>query len=820
VTWDEIKKIAVVAYKSRNLSEEYFERLKFEIAEIEKQGFERHWEEKVASNETVENKNNLVLTWLLGKTDRDPIAEGRDHIIPYSPEFPDIDIDFVPEFRESIKEYASDKYGRDFVCGVGSWTTFKPKSAIQDAARALGVGITEAKELTKNLPEEFDEMEKKAALEEFESFKEYYKDYKDVVDLAYRMRDRIKTQGKHAGGIIISSVPVAMHIPLTMSSKADRELGRWSSAWTEGRSLQLSKFGFIKFDLLGLRTLSWLWNCRNRIKKNHGIEIDWSDMSPESERAGWIINPDGSKEEIKFTDEKALAIADACKMETIFQFETDLATSIVAKGGVKSFNDLLMYTSLGRPGPLPMIDVYIKRRDGEEEWEAAENPKITDMLRDTYGIIVFQEDLAKMWTVFAGFTKPESEKARKAVAKKWVEQLVPIEEKWMSGASKTIGYNNARIWWERMVTFGRYAFNKSHAAAYTVMSYRCLWFKAHYLTEWWASVLSDPPHRDKLVRWMGIARLEGVEFGPINVNHLTMDFTTKDDKILPGLSMIKGIGASIANSIGLGDYEYTSIEQFIEKNGSLKILLERLIKLGGFDHIHKNRKALWYWWLYQYGSDKAARELKRHIKFSLAWDKSDIEAERKRQESEYFNMYPNRKKVPSKIANWVPTTANPNANCITDSFPEDKKDPEYKLCAKIEATRDDIKRIVGNDYDLREILKFEKEYLGFWWHSPMDMFETKGFTIEVAKERGVVEAVIQDMEMRDGARSDFMVMTITDGMEIARVMIWGDELAIQPEHIFKKNIGVKMKVIWNDKYRSFNLARGTRIGALKAKNAT
>lgn len=824
--WAEIKRKAVTAFRDRGLPTEYFDRLKFEIQEIEKQGFEAHWEEKTEHDDKVENKNGLVLTWLIDKTDVDPIKNGIDHDISYSAEWPDIDIDFVPEARNLINDYAADHYGHDKVCRVGAWQTFKPKLAIQDAARALGVGTNESRELTKNLPDEFDDLDKEVALKDYENFKEYYDEFPDVVDLAYRMVHRIKTQGKHAGGIIISSVPLIEHIPLTMSSAADRELERWASAWTEGRNLQLSKFGFIKFDLLGLRTIGWQDSCRKRIKEDLGITIDWSDMSPENNRAGWIIHPDGSREEIPFDDKKALEIANNMQMETIFQFETDLATSIVSKGGVKSFDDLMIYTSLGRPGPLPMVDVYISRRDGAE-WKGETDAKIAEMLEDTYGIIVFQEQLANMWRTFAGFTAPDAEKARKAVAKKWEDQLVHIEKKWVEGAARTIGKSEAEEWWERMVTFGRYAFNRSHAAAYTVITYRCLWFKAHFLPQWWASVLSDPPHRDKLVRWMGIARLEGVKFGTLDVNRLTTDYTVQGERILPGLSMIKGVGVNTAKNIVMDpNNPIKDLNDFIQRFGSSKVILERLIKLGAFDKLHRSRKALWMWWQYKYGKDKESRELKRHIKWSLAWDKKKIEQVRKDRLKDYFEEFPNRKKPPVKLANWVPTVPDSGGGKgygvgFKDGLPEDKKDPEYILCAKIEPTLEDIERLCTKDYSLRQILRFEQEYLGFFWHSPMDIFDVKGYTIDKAKKAGIVECVLEKVEFKQGPKSEYAILYITDGMEHSKVMVWGTELANTNRKILVENMGVKMRVSWNGKYRSFNIARDATILPLRpAKNAT
>lgn len=816
--WTDIKNLAQDVASA--LSPEYRDRLALDIKEIEKQGAESYWENIVSSRKKFDtNKNGLVLPFLIKVTSVDPIKEGIKPRIEYQPDFPDIDIDFLPIVRDQIKEHAGKLYGEDKVCSVGTWQTYKPKLAIQDAARALGIATDESRVLTKNLPDEFDELSKDEALEEFNEFKDFYEKFRDVVDLAYRMRDRIKTQGKHAGGLIISSVPVRDFIPLAMPSPADREFGRWSSTWTEGRNLQLSKFGFVKFDFLGVRTLAWCWDAAKRIFKNRGVRIDWSDMSPEETRAGYLIDEQGNKVEIRFDDEQSLAMANAGKMETIFQFETDLATSIVHKGGVKSFNDLVIYTSLGRPGPLPMVDNYIARRDGLEDWISGQDERIIDILRDTYGIIVFQEDLAKMWLSLAGFTKPEAEAARKAVAKKWEDKLKPIEAKWMEGATRTIGKQLAKEWWERMTTFGRYAFNKSHATAYGVITFRCLWLKAHFLPEWWAAVLSDVPHRDKLIRWMGVARREGVKFGTLNVNNLTPDFSVKGDEILPGLSMIKGIGESITVNMKFIENGYKNIQDFISRHGSSKTLLERLIKLGAFDSLHPNRKALWVWWQYMYGSDDEAKTIKRQVNWSLTPNISDINKIRSSKAEDYLSQNSKRKVIPKAILNWVPTEPAKN---VTLKDPPEVNSPEHKISSKIKATLQDIEKLYTKSFSLLEIARFEKAYLGFHWQSPMKLFKTRGRTISKAKANtsvkddkwAIIEVIIEEVEFKTKDDKEYAIVNLTDWEDTARIMIWHKALEFNKDKLIV-GLGVKLKVAWNDEFRSFNLERGSQIATLE-----
>lgn len=452
--WEKIQRATLKKLLDLKLPPEYKERLVFEFKEIDKQGANDYWLDLIESNAKYDhNDNGLVLPWLLGITDIDPIENNIPHNIEYQPDFPDIDLDFLPIARAPVREYATEKYGADKVCAIGSWSTYKPKSALQDAARALGKDVGPVIELTKNLEKEFDDMPYEEALLEYPEFRAFAEENSDIVDIAYRMLGMIKTQGRHAGGVIISSVPVKEHIPLTLRNDV------WMSAWTEGSSTQLSKFGFIKFDLLGLKNLQFIYQAGKLIESNRGLIVDWEDMDPEVDRAGWLYNPDGSRNPILFNDEDTIEAANQAKVDSIFQLETDLAKSILYKGGVKSFNDLVVYTSLGRPGPLPMIDSYIENRDSGKDWREDMHPMMADILEKTHGIICFQEQLASAWQKLAGFTAPEAEAARKAVAKKWVDKLEPIEQKWLEGASKTLGRKKAEEWWERMVTFGRYAFN-------------------------------------------------------------------------------------------------------------------------------------------------------------------------------------------------------------------------------------------------------------------------------------------------------------------------------------------------------------------------
>jgi DNA polymerase-3 subunit alpha len=751
--WQRITEAAT--QKAVSLPEEYRHRLKYEISEISRQGANDYWLDVVKSGKQfATNPNGLVLPFVLGLTPIDPIKAGLPHKVVFQTDLPDIDCDLQPQARPFIKQYAIKKYGADKVCSVGLWQTYKPKLALQDTARALGADVKEVMALTKDIPDEFDDMPLEEALKEFDEFATYAKAHLEIVQLAYRIVGRIKTQGRHAGGLIISSVPIREHIPLM-------KLGdEWTTAWTEGKSTQLSKFGFVKFDMLGLKTIQYIWQACQLIKANRNVIIDW--------------------DKIPLDDEKTLKLAADLKTDSTFQFETSLAKSIIDKGGVKSFNDLLVYTSLGRPGPLPLIDEYIARRDDQAQtWRRRTHIKIAEILADTFGIIVFQEQLQQVWIDICGFTYAEAESARKIIAKKWQDKLPALGKKVVDGAQRLLSKEEAEKLWEDMVSFGRYAFNLAHGTAYTIIAYRTLYLKAYFPAEWWAAVLSGC-QRERLVRYIGVAKREGVQFGTIDCRALTESFTVAGDSVVPGLNCVKNIGTA-AKQLAINNRDYVTIDEFITQNGKHRIVLERLIKLGAFDALHQNRKALWQWYLYKHMGEKEAKLL---VEQKFGWPKERISAERESLMTGFRKMHPKRK-LPAKIEKWMP---------------------------KISPSMEEFLTKMDDIFTTSEILEFEKTYLGFYWSSPMDQYEWHEHTIATARLTGRLECVIEDMQTKKTEKTSYLRLRVTDGIEETTVVIWKDDAADRSNAAaLKAGTGVSMRVNWSDKYKSFSMASGGMV---------
>lgn len=789
----------------------YIDRLKFEYTQIRNQGAEQYWINLFKSRKRYKtNKNGLILPFLLRITDVDPIASGINPNIKRDPDMPDIDLDFIPEARDIIKQWAINEYGYDKVCSVGLWQTYNPKSALEDVARALGYDHKKKEliVLAKSLPADFDDTTYEKAYGEYAEFRNWVDEEpinKEIAEQAFRLVGKIKTQGKHAGGLIISKVPLINHLPMTKLKD------QWTSEWTEGRSVQLSKFGFVKYDILGLKTLSYIWNATRMIKKNHGVDIHW--------------------EEIGYGDEKALQLANKLKTDSIFQFDTDIAKGILSDGGAKSLDDLMVYTSLGRPGPMPMIKHYIERRDDAGQgWKREEHPKVTALLEDTYGITVFQEQVTSLLTNLAGFTIPEADKARKIMSKKWADQMIWVREKTLRGFSNTLtGHcphkqpsmekmneeqiNDMRLvdeicgttewtwakeYWKRLETFARYSFNRSHATSYSIQSYRCLYLKAHYPPEWWSAVLNGCD-LDRIPQYISVARSEGVKFGSLEVNNLSPNFTSVEGRIVPGLLGVKNIGEKMLKNLNTDKKDYRGIDDFVEHNGKNKTLVERLIKLGAFDQVYPSKKMLWYWYLYAYGTTKDARQLRTAMKNKHYPSDEEIQRERDRMAKEYLEKHPKRKKVPKNILTWKPI----------------RKKWNFDEFVKYSG--------ISGDYTYSEILEFQQEFLGYYWDSPIEMYQrTNKLNIESIKKRlsGKLECVVLNIDYRQTSNGNqFATLTVTDGMSQARVNVWSDDLDIYPaEEYFMTGVGLRIDVKWSISYKSFSVSKYGKIVKLAKKS--
>lgn len=898
-TWDELVSLARTSLENRGLGGVYVERLDFELKEIDKQGANAYWIGLLSNGKKFKtNPNKLVLPWLLGMVDEDPIVNRtepmlcsvrasivKEHLKKHGSlpsdlikdqDMPDIDLDCLPEARDPIKEYVMEKYGAGLnddgygpVCSVGTWQTYKFKSAIMDVSKALeAVDPATVYELTTKLPEDVDNLKDGGfascknriidaatnqdrecgtvhdqascpvcgssdtdaptigkLLQEHTDLAVFTRTYPIVINYAVKLVGRVRNMGMHAGALIIADRTLYGNIPLAKSSSR----GYWVSMWTEGRNTQLSKFGYYKWDVLGLKTLEYIFKSSKLIEQNRGISFGenaegWDDIDPLQNRAGHYFDGNGNKCYIDLNDPDALKLANEQKTDAVFQFDTDLAKSFLSHG-VRHFNDLMLLNAMGHPGPMASIPEAMQNRDDKRGlWKQRLHPEMLRILESTYGVIVYQEQLQEIWQRLAGFTAPEGQEARKAVAKKWTHKLKPIRAKWLDGASKVLGRAEAEQWWVKMETFGRYAFNKSHSVSYCLMALRCLWLKAHFAPEFWAAVMSDC-HPDKLVRYMSVARAEdwhptpitycgkvpkhkarGVQFGTLNINNLTVDYTVTDDVVNQGLIGIKGVGDKAAE-VFAGRGEWANIDEFVAAEGRInKSVLERFIKLGAFGSLpgHSNSNALWQWYQYKYCS--GVSELKSVIRTKLleqdGWNEKTINEERNRQIDEYKRQFPKRRKIPTKFGNWMPK-------------PDD--------------SRERVMALYPDDFSQSEKLAFQKEFLGYYLDSPLELFAIRGgCTIKDAKTACIngaddaqIEVMVVDQQFattkpRDGrSGSQYMKLTVTDGIQRALIFIWNNELGRQDPESLVEGAGIRIRVKYDKQRGTFSMCNGTNIISLR-----
>ena len=530
------------------------------------------------------NENNLLIALLLGICE--DWDESQQPVYIYG-EFPDIDVDFKKDVRMYLKdEWAPKTFGPENVCNIGSYNTFGIKSSLIDMAKVFSADRDEVLNVTTKLGLKDDEgktLTWERALELNKDLAEYCKIHPDIAKAAKRMLNRIRSRGKHAGGLIISRIPIADLVPLCTDSD-----GNPVSAWTEGLHAQdLQPVGLVKYDVLGLTNLEQLAQAARiileradnttksiaeEIKLRHGIENicalpgreSWSDIS--------YLN-----------DPKALALANQGKLRCIFQFDSAGMRELVKRGGVYSFDDLAAYTALYRPGPLGsgMATNYCDRKNGLEHYEI--HPLLEPVLGKTFGVLVYQEQVMKILNIVGDIPLKDCELVRKAISKKKVDKFIKYKNKFLEEGQKRLEWPLEDVvkLWDYIEAFADYGFNMSHAVAYTYISSRLLWLKAHYPLEFFTAILSCEEDEEKVKEYKLEAEKFGIAVNRVDLNKSKVKFSIVGDSIYIGFANIKGIGEEVAKRIVAGQ-PYASFEDFLTRFGTDAAVIKPLIGLRVF----------------------------------------------------------------------------------------------------------------------------------------------------------------------------------------------------------------------------------------------
>ncbi len=517
-----------------------------------------------------------LVAWCLEITNIDPIKYNllfERFLNPERVSMPDIDIDFCIEGREQVIHYIKDKYGHDKVCQIITFGTMLAKGVIKDVARALGLPFEESNMLTSLVPEQL-KITLKEALEQEPRLQEMMQNnptIKKIFDIAFRLEGVTRHASKHAAGIVITPESIDQMLPIFIPPKDDAIVAQY--AMTE-----LESIGFLKIDLLGLKNLTLIKNVLSLIAQHHNKIIDI--------------------DHIPLDDLKTFELIQAGKTSGVFQLESDGLKEVLRKLKPDKFEDIIAVNALYRPGPLGsgMVDDFILRRHGKQEINYFFD-QLKDVLAETYGVIVYQEQVMKIASIVGGYSLGESDILRRAMGKKKADVMAEQKKMFVDRAI-ALGYDQKKSddLFELMAYFAGYGFNKSHSAAYALIAYQTAYLKANYPVEFATCLISlESGNAEKMSFYLKEARDMGIEILPPSINRSQIDFSVVDGKILFGLQGIKNIGLASLNNILVQRTKHGSFKDMlnlcerIDLRASNKRVLENLICAGALDELPGSR---------------------------------------------------------------------------------------------------------------------------------------------------------------------------------------------------------------------------------------
>lgn len=517
------------------------------------------------------NENNLLVCWLFDLVPDFDI--NKDPSTIFSGDLPDIDVDYIPMVRDYLKnEWAPKVFGADYVCNIGNYTTFGIKSALIDMVRVFDGDRDEIMAITKSLEAKDDEgnaLTWESALNLYPELKSFVDKNPEIAEATKKIINRNRGMGVHAGGLIVSSIPLHDLVPLVK-----RKDNPHASAWVEGLHGQdLQPVGLVKFDLLVISNLLQIARCCEIVKQRRGLngvcakpgESDWTDVD------AWRNDP------------VSLAMANAADLKCIFQFDSDGIRGLVRAGGVDRFEDLVAYSAIFRPGCLKvgMDRRYVERKRGREKYEI--HPLINPILQTTYGVMIFQEQIMQILHVVGNIPLKDCEAVRKAISKKKIESISKYKDMFIENGQKNLQYTKDEMeeFFAQILSWSEYGFNKSHSCAYNYISMYLLYLKSHFPPEFYTSMLSCETLSEKIKDIKMEAKIHGVEMHRLDINKSKVNFELIGDVIYFGFSKVKGIGEVPAQKIVDGQ-PYKSFEDFLTRFGTDASVLKPIIALRCF----------------------------------------------------------------------------------------------------------------------------------------------------------------------------------------------------------------------------------------------
>ncbi|WP_281656725.1 DNA polymerase III subunit alpha [Collinsella stercoris] len=541
-----------------------------------------------------------LVAYAMDITTFDPLSNGlmfERFLSPERTEMPDIDMDFDDERRLEVVEHVRQLYGPEKVTHVITYSTIKAKQAINDAARVLDYPVYMGQRLSKMVPGD-PGVKLKQVLEKVPGKEDMYnpdfveayqkdEDARRIIDTALSIEGLTRGEGVHACAVLICRDAVNEHVPTKLDTKGGVEITQY-----EGHTV--ADMGLLKMDFLGLRTLTVISKAKANIKKNFGIDID--------------------VDAIPFDDPKIFELMSSGRTAGVFQVESAGMTATIKNMKPTEYKHVVALIALYRPGPLGagMVTSYINRMNGKEP-AVSYDPRLDGILGETYGTMVYQEQVMLISVEMCGFSKGESDsRIRKPVAKKKIKMLTDqvfkwsdgedetIYDHWMNGAEKN-GYKRevAQKIWDDVLEFASYAFNKSHSAGYAILVMQTAWLKAHYPNEYMAAVLTSYTGKtDKIVHYVSACRHDGIAVLPPDINESGTEFTATAEGVRFGLAGIRGVGEGVTEAI-IAEREkggpFKNLHDFVERVDSSQAnrrVIEALIKGGAFDSTGYPRRQL------------------------------------------------------------------------------------------------------------------------------------------------------------------------------------------------------------------------------------
>ena len=588
--WDVLSSAGKLKYPL----EDYRERVEKEIVTIKNMGFPGYflivWEFiEYAKKQSIPvgpgrgSAAGSLVAYCLGITDVDPIEYDllfERFLNPERVSMPDIDIDFCIRGRADVINHVTEFYGRESVCQIITFGTMASKAAIKDVGRALNMPYGDVERIAKLIPPPVRgrNISISQALEQVADLRKAIDSdpkVKELVDLAKRLEGCSRHSSVHAAGVVISPKPLHELVPVALSSK--------NELTSQYSMNDLEKVGMLKMDFLALTTLTVISDCLKSIKHKTSEVIDWSLVS--------------------LSDEKSMKLFGDGRTEAIFQFESSGMQEICRRLKPKELEDLAALNALYRPGPLDggMVDDFIARHRGEKKVQYIV-PEMKDILNNTYGIIVYQEQIMQLAQKLAGYTLGEADMMRRAMGKKKREEMALHEDKFITGAiGRGIKKEKAEEIFKLMAQFADYGFNRSHSVAYAYLAFQTAYLKAHYPAYFYASVLShESQDSAKVYKYSNELRGLGLKLLPPDINESGEGFTPVDNSVRFGLGAIKGIGSASISAIieARKKGAFNSLFDFISRvdQGSVnRKALESLIIAGAFDLIKDSDVSINLW---------------------------------------------------------------------------------------------------------------------------------------------------------------------------------------------------------------------------------